>query len=1266
MNAPDTFTFPAATPSPFSHVVDGPLAREPLRRAITAAWRRPEPELLPGLVAQARLAPVMHQAAQGVARHLAQQLRERKPAVGRAGLVQGLLQEYALSSQEGVALMCLAEALLRIPDADTRNALIRDKISHGQWTTHLGRSPSLFVNAATWGLLLTGRLVGTHSENGLSATLGGLIRKGGEPLIRKGVDMAMRMMGEQFVTGETIALALAHARRLEAQGFRYSYDMLGEAALTAEDAACYLAAYEASIHAIGQAAAGKGVYEGPGISIKLSALHPRYSRAQYTRVMDELYPLLLKLAVLAKRYDIGLNIDAEEADRLELSLDLLEKLCFAPELAGFNGIGFVIQAYQKRCPYVIDFVIDLARRSSHRLMVRLVKGAYWDSEIKRAQLDGMDGYPVYTRKAYTDVSYLACARKLLAAPEAVYPQFATHNAHTVAAIYQLAGPDGYRSGQYEFQCLHGMGEPLYEQVVGAAANKLGRPCRIYAPVGTHETLLAYLVRRLLENGANTSFVNQMADASIAIDALIEDPVDTVERLARKEGTLGLAHPGIALPGALYGAARANSHGLDLANEDCLADLMDVLRQTAQAPWRAGPMLAPASATAPVMALASAQTNPVQPVPNPADHGDCVGQVQEATADDVDHALAQAHAFAAEWAGAVPPERAAALERAADAMQAELPHLMGLLMREAGKSAANAIAEVREAIDFLRYYAAQARADFGNPSHVPLGPVVCISPWNFPLAIFTGQVAAALAAGNTVLAKPAEQTPLVAAQAVRLLWEAGIPPAALQLLPGQGETVGARLVADARVQGVMFTGSTDVARILQRTLAQRLGATGQPVPLIAETGGQNAMIVDSSALTEQVVGDVISSAFDSAGQRCSALRVLCLQEESADRVIDMLKGAMAEQRIGNPGALAVDIGPVIDAEAQGNIERHIEAMRAKGHAVFQQARRAEGDLARGTYVLPTLIELNGIDELEREVFGPVLHVVRYRRRELGALIAQINATGYGLTLGVHTRIDETIAQVVGQAHAGNQYVNRNMVGAVVGVQPFGGEGLSGTGPKAGGPLYLYRLLSRRPADAMVRAVAWTDAGQAPASRPQPLTGALLALHNWALTQRQAALAQACQDLAAQSCAQAALVLNGPTGERNVYSLHPREAVLCLAAQDGDRLLQLAAVLAVGSRAVWPASAEALHARLPEAVRDSVALVADWQAPEAQYDAALHHGSAESLRAACLHMAGRVGPIVGVQGLGEGDAAIALERLVLERSLSVNTAAAGGNASLMTLG
>ena len=1236
-------------PSSFAAFADG--LSEPssaLREQITAAWRRAEPQALPPLLAQARLPSGQAEEAQELAYRIAQQLRERKNAGGRAGLVQGLLQEYALSSQEGVALMCLAEALLRIPDAETRNALIRDKIAHGQWQSHAGRSPSVFVNAATWGLLLTGKLVATHSETSLSAVLTRLIGKGGEPLIRKGVDMAMRMMGEQFVTGETIAQALGNARELEAGGFRYSYDMLGEAALTMEDAKRYRVAYEEAIHAIGKASNHRGVYEGPGISIKLSALHPRYSRAQHSRVMAELYPVLRELALLAQQYDIGLNIDAEEADRLELSLDLLERLCFEPALAGWNGIGFVIQAYQKRCPFVIDFVIDLARRSRHRLMVRLVKGAYWDSEIKRAQIDGLDGYPVYTRKAYTDVSYLACARKLLDAPEAVYPQFATHNAHTLAAIYTAADPSRYKPGQYEFQCLHGMGEPLYEQVVGP----LGRPCRIYAPVGTHETLLAYLVRRLLENGANTSFVNRIADPTISLDALVEDPVATVERMAQQEGTMGLPHPAIALPAALYGTQRANSQGLDLANDDSLRALGHVLAGSAGESWHAAPMLAEAAPAGEAVS-----------VPNPADHRDIVGRVQEATLADVESAIAQAHDIAPAWAATPPAERAALLDRAAGKLEEGMPRLLGLLTREAGKTYANAIAEVREAVDFLRYYAAQARSDFSNDTHRALGPMVCISPWNFPLAIFTGQVAAALAAGNPVLAKPAEQTPLVAAEAVRMLWEAGVPHAAVQLLPGRGETVGAALVADARVQGVMFTGSTEVARILQKTLSQRLGAHGAPVPLIAETGGQNAMIVDSSALVEQVVTDVMASAFDSAGQRCSALRVLCVQEEAADRLLEMLKGAMAEACIGNPARLAVDVGPVIDAEARDGIERHIATMRSKGRKVFRQGREYAHDTRNGTYVMPTLIELDSIAELQREVFGPVLHVVRYRRRDLGALIGQINGTGYGLTLGVHTRIDETIAQIVEHAKAGNVYVNRNIVGAVVGVQPFGGEGLSGTGPKAGGPLYMLRMLSARPDDAMERAVA----GGAVASR-----AGLSALARWAEATDRPALAAQCARFAEQSRSGSSRTLAGPTGERNVYTLEPREAVLCLvdsgADTEADRLVQLAAVLSVGSTAIWPAdaAAQSLRASLPAEVQQCVAIANDWASDTVMFDAALHHGSMQSLSGVMQRIAARPGPTVGVRGFAPGDADIPLESLVVERALSINTAAAGGNASLMTIG
>ncbi len=1235
-NHPAPFAQPAFAPRQAPH--------NALREAITAACRRPEAEALPPLLAQARLPQEQADKVQALALRLARGLRERKGASGRAGLVQGLLQEFSLSSQEGVALMCLAEALLRIPDAATRDALIRDKIQGGDWQAHLGKSPSLFVNAAAWGLLLTGKLVATHSEGSLSTALMRLTAKGGEPLVRKGVDMAMRMMGEQFVTGETIQQALSNARTREAQGFRYSYDMLGEAALTSEDADRYMESYVQAIHAIGKASGGRGIYEGPGISIKLSALHPRYSRAQQDRVMAELYPRVQQLAELARRYDIGLNIDAEEADRLELSLDLLEQLCHAPELAGWSGIGFVIQAYQKRCPFVIDFVIDLARRTGRRIMVRLVKGAYWDSEIKRAQVDGLADYPVYTRKAHTDVSYIACARKLLAAPEAVYPQFATHNAQTVASIHQLAGPN-YYAGQYEFQCLHGMGEPLYEQVVGSASEgKLGRPCRVYAPVGTHETLLAYLVRRLLENGANTSFVNRIADEGIALESLVAPPVAAVDEAAAHEGASALPHPRIPLPPALYGANRRNSAGMDLASEQVLSDLASALHDSARTPWQAGPLLA-----------CAAQPSPAQPVRNPADARDTVGEVRDASEADVDAALACAATAAPAWAATAPVDRAATLLRTADALEARMPLLMGLLMREAGKTAANAVAEVREAVDFLRYYAAQVQRDFANATHVPLGPVVCISPWNFPLAIFTGQVAAALAAGNVVLAKPAEQTPLIAHEAVRLLHAAGVPAGALQLLPGRGETVGARLVADARVAGVMFTGSTEVARILQRSVAGRVRPDGQPVALIAETGGQNAMIVDSSALVEQVVGDAVSSAFDSAGQRCSALRVLCVQQDAADRVLTMLRGAMGELHVGNPAQLATDVGPVIDAEAQANIERHISALRSRGHTVFQSASAP----ADGTFVPPTLIELDSIAELEREVFGPVLHVVRYEREQLDALLDQINATGYGLTQGLHTRIDETIDHVVRRAHAGNVYVNRNMVGAVVGVQPFGGEGLSGTGPKAGGPLYLLRLLARHPGLPSL-------APDAPA--PANLLAPLQALGALAGAEGNHALADTCDRLAAQSPAGTTCTLPGPTGERNTYTLLPRERTLCLADNAADLHTQLAAVLAVGGQALWPATQAALRERLPSAVQSRIACVADgqdWQTGSQPFDAVLFHGAATALPALCQSLARRPGPIVGVTAMAPGDTAIPLERLLIERALSVNTAAAGGNASLMTM-
>ncbi|ELY4665991.1 trifunctional transcriptional regulator/proline dehydrogenase/L-glutamate gamma-semialdehyde dehydrogenase [Cronobacter sakazakii] len=1247
------------THQPFLEFAEQIQPQSVSRAAITAAWRRAETDAVPMLLEQARLPQPVAEKTHQLAWSLAEKLRNQKTASGRAGMVQSLLQEFSLSSQEGVALMCLAEALLRIPDKATRDALIRDKISNGNWQSHIGRSPSLFVNAATWGLLFTGRLVSTHNEASLSRSLNRIIGKSGEPLIRKGVDMAMRLMGEQFVTGETIAEALANARKLEEKGFRYSYDMLGEAALTAADAQAYMVSYQQAIHAIGKASNGRGIYEGPGISIKLSALHPRYSRAQYDRVMEELYPRLKSLTLLARQYDIGINIDAEEADRLEISLDLLEKLCFEPELAGWNGIGFVIQAYQKRCPFVIDYLIDLATRSRRRLMIRLVKGAYWDSEIKRAQMEGLEGYPVYTRKVYTDISYLACAKKLLAVPNLIYPQFATHNAHTLAAIYNLAGQN-YYPGQYEFQCLHGMGEPLYEQVVGKISDgKLNRPCRIYAPVGTHETLLAYLVRRLLENGANTSFVNRIADNTLSLDDLVADPVSAVEQLAAQEGRVGLPHPKIPLPQDLYGEGRVNSAGLDLANEHRLASLSSSLLNSALQKWRALPMLENA-----------VDDGELAPVINPAEPRDIVGYAREATEAEVAQALESAVNNAPIWFATPPQERAAILERAAVLMEDQTQTLIGILVREAGKTFANAIAEVREAVDFLRYYAGQVRDDFDNETHRPLGPVVCISPWNFPLAIFTGQVAAALAAGNSVLAKPAEQTPLIAAQGIQILLEAGVPQGVVQLLPGRGETVGAQLTGDPRVRGVMFTGSTEVATLLQRNIADRLDPQGRPTPLIAETGGLNAMIVDSSALTEQVVVDVVASAFDSAGQRCSALRVLCLQEEIADHTLTMLKGAMAECRMGNPGRLTTDIGPVIDADAKAGIERHIQAMRAKGRKVFQAARDNSADAREwqtGTFVMPTLIELESFDEMKKEVFGPVLHVVRYNRNNLAGLIEQINKAGYGLTLGVHTRIDETIAQVTGSAHVGNLYVNRNMVGAVVGVQPFGGEGLSGTGPKAGGPLYLYRLLASRPETAVQTTLERHDARYAQDAQVKTLiTRPHQALTEWAAGRPE--LKALCEHYLALSQSGVQRTLPGPTGERNTYTLLPRERVLCLADNEQDLLVQLAAATSAGSRVLWVD--EPLQRTLAKQLPAAVNAIIDFAKPDVLFsqffDAVIYHGDSDQLRALCEKVAARDGAIVSVQGFARGETNLLLERLWLERSLSVNTAAAGGNASLMTIG
>ena len=1017
-----------------------PLGEGPLRAAIRRAHRADEATTIRGLLAEASVDAEPRARIQTRARRLAERVRE---AGGDQLGVEAFLHEYSLSTREGVMLMCLAEALLRIPDDETRDRLIRDKLSFGDWARHLGQSESLFVNASTWGLMLTGRLVRVDLEReGEAGTrFSRLVQRLGEPVARQAILRAMRVLGRHFVLGQTIEAAIRRARELEQKGYRYSYDMLGEGAKTTADAERYQLAYRDAIAAIVKAARGDDLMARPSISIKLSALHPRYELAQHRRLQAELLPRLFELLAQARAGRITVTIDAEEADRLEPSLDLFERLAAAPELGGWNGLGLAVQAYQKRALGVIAWLEDLAGRHRRRLPVRLVKGAYWDTEIKRAQEQGVDDYPVFTRKLATDVSYLACARRLLAGGEAFYPQFATHNAQTLASIIELAGD----RRAFEFQRLHGMGEALYADL--KADDDLDIACRVYAPVGSHEDLLPYLVRRLLENGANTSFVNRILDPAIPIESLVEDPVLQFARLEPK------ANPKIPLPPALYGASRKNSRGLDLADPEELERL--AIRIEAD--------FAPGLVARPGVTTAAREPRAIH---DPADRSWAIGAVIEADPAAVEHAVALAGQGFPAWDRTPVEARAACLERAADLYEANAPELLAWCVREAGKTMVDAVAEVREAVDFLRYYAAQARAAVpprelpgptGESNQIALhgrGVFAAISPWNFPLAIFTGQVAAALVVGNAVVAKPAPQTPLIAARAVALLQQAGVPEDALILLPG-GPEVGARLVESPAIAGVAFTGSTRTAWQINRTLAAKDG----PIPaLIAETGGQNAMLVDSSALTEQVVADVLVSAFRSAGQRCSALRVLCLQDTIAERVLEMLAGAMLELRVGDPGQLATDIGPVIDDAARERLTRHAERMQREARLV--QRVPLDPALARGCFFAPHTFEIETIEQLQGEVFGPILHVLRFAGDRLDQVIDAVNGTGYGLTLGVHSRIDQTVERVLQRARAGNIYVNRNIIGAVVGVQPFGGERLSGTGPKAGGPHYLPRFATER--------------------------------------------------------------------------------------------------------------------------------------------------------------------------------------------------------------
>lgn len=991
--------------------------------AIQHAYRMDETECVNALLPLAILPSEAVLRIQETARKLVQKLRDRR--MHKGGL-DAFMFQYDLSSEEGIALMCLAEALLRIPDSDTIDLLIKDKLRSPDWEQHLGKSNSLFVNAATWALMLTGKVLDPleQDSNSFVNVLKRWAGRTGEPIIRLAISEAMKILGRQFVMARTIHGAMKRARKMEQNGYRYSYDMLGEAAKTAEDADLYLRAYHHAIEAIGEANGDMGPIVGPGISVKLSALHPRYEWVNRDRVFKELLPRLKNLVLEAKIRNIGLTIDAEEADRLELSLQLLEALLSDASLKGWKGLGLAVQAYQKSAIAVIDWLIDLAKRYDAYLMVRLVKGAYWDSEIKWTQERGLKNYPVFTRKIATDVCYLACAKKLLAATEVIYPQFATHNAYTVAAVLEMAG----NSKKFEFQCLHGMGDTLYDSIVGK--ENLDRPCRVYAPVGGHEYLLPYLVRRLLENGANTSFVNRIIDEQLPIEELIENPVEKLKNLIHKP------HPKIPLPINLYGKigqdkdARLNSMGLDFSSTLETEPLLEAIHHQIPA------LLKPT--------------------------------VPQVNSEQVQHAIQRAHAAFPSWKNQSVESRAHCLDNMAALLEQNRASLMGLLIREGGKTVADAISEIREAVDFCRYYSVRVREDFkplilkgptGEHNQLTLhgrGIIACISPWNFPLAIFLGQITAALVAGNTVIAKPAGQTPKIALFAVSLLHQAGIPFDVVQCLIGSGAVVGTQLTEDARVKGIMFTGSTETARKINQVIANRPGAI---IPFIAETGGQNAMIVDSSALSEQVVTDVLISAFGSAGQRCSALRVLFLQEEVADRIIKMLKGAMAEMTIGDPIYLRSDVGPVIDEAARQGLLKHVEWMKeqiSKGEASLLYECTLPAHLPPYAFFAPRVYAIKGIELLKGEVFGPILHVVRYQASELGRVLDSINNTGYGLTFGLHSRISTTMDYIHSRLHVGNMYVNRSMIGAVVGVQPFGGEGLSGTGPKAGGPHILPRL------------------------------------------------------------------------------------------------------------------------------------------------------------------------------------------------------------------
>ena len=1132
------------------------------RQLVDAHSYTPEQAVLNHLIGVANLDTSIRDRISDLAIQLVKQIR----AFDQPGLMEVFLAEYGLSTKEGVALMCLAEALLRVPDAATIDSLIEDKIAPSNWSKHMGHSTSPLVNASTWALMLTGKVL-TDDQTSIVGQLRGLLKRMGEPVVRTAIGRAIKEMGRQFVLGETITAAMKRAKPMQEKGYTYSYDMLGEAAYTNEDAARYHLAYSRAIASIAYDCVNGDIQKNPGVSVKLSALHPRYEITQRDRVMNELVPRLGALAQLAKSANMALTIDAEESDRLSLSLDVIEAVLQNPALRGWDGFGVVVQAYSKRASFVVDFLYDMAQRFDRKIMVRLVKGAYWDTEIKRAQVAGLSDFPIFTQKAATDVSYIANARKLLSMGDRIYPQFATHNAHTIATVLELANEDS----NFEFQRLHGMGEALHEFVHSSHR----RDCRIYAPVGAHRDLLAYLVRRLLENGANSSFVNQIVDLNITPEVVSRDPFANISELNKT----------IKTGSQLFAPERKNSLGIDLTDETQLSQVLTTRSLHKDTFWTAGQS-----------STKKTQDNDNKKlIYNPSKVNDPVGQVQNTTPRQCRQAIETAKPWVSTAA-----DRTTTLNRAANLYEVHFGEIFTLLCRESGKTLADALAELREGIDFLRYYASR------TPKGSPLGIFTCISPWNFPLAIFTGQIAAALSAGNAVLAKSAEQTPLIAAYLVDLLHQAGVPKTALQLLPGDG-TVGAMLCSDPRISGVAFTGSIKTALSIRAAMAHNLTPGA---PLIAETGGLNAMIIDSTALLEQAVTAVIESAFQSAGQRCSALRCLYVQEDIADDFTHMLIGAMKELQVGDPWLLETDVGPVIDQGAQVAISDYINTSKKAGRVKYQQKTPLIG-----TFIPPTLIEVGGIEDLTHEVFGPVLHIARYAQHQLPEIIENINATGYGLTFGLQTRIDDRVQYIKDRIKVGNIYVNRNQIGAIVGSQPFGGEGLSGTGPKAGGPHYLSRFSSA--ASCAVKS-HWPN--------DMPTEKLVKTLLDMQTTEPNPPIS-----------------LPGPTGESNQLSLHPKPPILCLGPGQHACDQQVLQIRKLGGHAV-PVDGGITPADL--IITPPIGGVIWW-------------GDHKRARSYSQALAKRAGPIVPLI-TSQPDTAHALS----ERHICIDTTAAGGNAKLLS--